>query len=448
VTAATGVVSGLRVTHEDASLDDVEAACHADTEAVVERLLGVPPVEEAFALQTCNRFEAYVVTDEESTGRAVLADFAPDAGGHAAVEMGHEESLRHLLRVAAGLESLVLGEDQILGQVRSAYQTAVEADGIGPMLDDAVTKAIHVGERARTETAINDGAVSVGSAAVELLGEHRDLEAADGVVVGAGEMGAIAAHALADAGVETLYVVNRSPERAVDLAAEVDHDDARGLGLDALDAALAAADAVVSATGSQGHVLDATDLADTGALVVDIAQPRDVSPAADALDGVTVYDMSALESVTGETERRRRAAAESVEAMIDREFEHLLEGYKRKRADEVIATMYESAERIKEREISQAVSKLEADGDLNADQREVVDAMADSLVSQLLAPPTKSLRDAAAEDDWATINTALRLFNPEFGDDEGPTDHAGELPDEAAPGMPDHVRERIAGDDD
>jgi glutamyl-tRNA reductase len=448
VTAATGVVSGLRVTHEDASLDDVEAACHADTEAVVGRLLGVPPVEEAFALQTCNRFEAYVVTDDESTGRAILADFAPDAAGHAAVEMGHEESLRHLLRVAAGLESLVLGEDQILGQVRDAYQTAVEADAIGPMLDDAVTKAIHVGERARTETAINDGAVSVGSAAVELLGEHRDLAAANGLVVGAGEMGAIAAHALADVGVETLYVVNRSPERAVDLAAKVDHDDARGLGLDALDAALAAADAVVSATGSQGHVLDADDLADTGALVVDIAQPRDVSPAADALDGVTVYDMSALESVTGETERRRRAAAESVEAMIDREFEHLLEGYKRKRADEVIATMYESAERIKEREISQAISKLEADGDLNADQREVVDAMADSLVSQLLAPPTKSLRDAAAEDDWATINTALRLFNPDFGDDEGPADGAEELPDEMTAGMPDHVRERIAGDDD
>ncbi|WP_134671294.1 glutamyl-tRNA reductase [Halorussus marinus] len=448
MTAATGVVSGLRVTHENASLDDVEAACHADTEAVVERLVAIPRVEEAFALQTCNRFEAYVVTDEKSTGRAVLGDFAPDAAGHAAVEMGHEESLRHLLRVAAGLESLVLGEDQILGQVRDAYQTAVEADAMGPMLDDAVTKAIHVGERARTETAINEGAVSVGSAAVELLGERRDLGDAAGLVVGAGEMGAIAAHALADAAVETLYVVNRSPERAVKLATETDHDDARGLGLDALDAALSAADVVVSATGSQGHVLDAADLADTGALVVDIAQPRDVSPAADALDGVTVYDMSALESVTGETERRRRAAAESVEAMIDREFEHLLEGYKRKRADEVIATMYESAERIKEREISQAISQLEADGDLTDDQREVVDAMADSLVSQLLAPPTKSLRDAAAEDDWATINTALQLFNPEFGDDERPADHADELPDEAAPGMPDHVRQRIAGDDD
>ncbi|USZ69678.1 glutamyl-tRNA reductase [Halorussus salilacus] len=441
MTAGTGVVSGVRVSHDRASLDDVEAACHPDTGAVVERLLAVPGVGEAFALQTCNRFEAYVVTDEPTTGRAVLADFAPDAAGHVTVEMGHEESLRHLMRVAAGLESLVLGEDQIIGQVRDAYETARECGAIGPMLEDAVTKAIHVGKRARTETAINEGAVSVGSAAVELLAQHCDLADATALVVGAGEMGSLAAHALADAEVETLYVANRSPANAAELANEVDHDDARAVSLDGLASALDAADAVVSATGSEDHVLDASRLADRGdTLVVDIAQPRDVSPAADALDGVTVHDMSALESVTGETERRRREAAESVEAMIDREFERLLEGYKRKRADEVIATMYESAERIKAREVSEALTKLDAHGDFTDDQREVVESMADALVSQLLAPPTKSLRDAAAEDDWTTINTALQLFDPEFGDGEGPSE-ATVRGDE----IPDAVLEELSG---
>ena len=454
VTAATGVVSGVRVSHDRASLDEVESACHADNETVLRRLLPVPAVREAFALQTCNRFEAYVVTDAAATGRAVLADFAPDVGDHAVVETGHEESLRHLMRVAAGLESLVIGEDQILGQVRDAAETAREVGALGPMLDDAVTKAVHVGERARTETAINDGAVSVGSAAVKLLVDrHADaLDRATALVVGAGEMGTIAAHALADADVETLYVANRSLDGAADVTREVDHDDARAVALDALPSALDGADVVVSATGSEGHVLEADDLADRGeAVVVDIAQPRDVSPAASALDGVTVYDMSALESVTDQTERQRQAAAESVEAMIDREFERLLEGYKRKRADEVISTMYESAERVKEHELSEAFTKLDAHGDLSEDQREVVSSLADALVSQLLAVPTKSLREAAAEDDWATINTALELFDPDFESDAPHRSASGEHSDprvgeDEAGEPPEFIRERMGGD--
>jgi glutamyl-tRNA reductase len=462
VNAATGVVSGVRVSHDRADLDAVEAACHADEQVVLQQLFDVPGVNEAFAIQTCNRFEAYVVTDAAATGRAVLADFAPDVGDHSVVEMDHEESLRHLLRVATGLESLVLGEDQILGQVRDAYESAREVGAIGQMLEDAVTKAIHVGERARTETAINEGAVSVGSAAVTLLGEHADLGDATGLVVGAGEMGTIAAHALADAGIESLYVANRSLDSAAELTREVDHDDTRAVTLDALDSSLDAADVVVTATGSEDHVLDAGDFRDAGkVLAVDIAQPRDVSPAADAVDGATVYGMSALDSVTDETERRREAAAESVAAMIDRELDHLLEGYKRKRADEVISAMYESAERIKERELSEAFSKLDAHGDLTDDQREVITSMADAMVSQLLAPPTKSLRDAAADDDWGTINTALQLFDPDFGEDgappkfvreqfdgempdEIPDEMAGEIPDEIAEAMPEEIPDEMA----
>jgi len=456
VNRATGVVSGVRVSHDSAGLDAVEAACHVDSETVLRRLLDAPPVREAFTLQTCNRFEVYVVTDSTEAGRAVLSEFTPDADSHETVTTSHEESLRHLMRVAAGLESIVLGEDQILGQVRDAYATATEMGAVGPILDDAVTKAIHVGERARTETAINDGAVSVGSAAVELLGEETDLDSATAVVVGAGEMGTIAARALTDAGVETLTVANRSPDRAAELARELDHDDARAVGLGAVESELASADVAVTATGSDDYVFGADDLAAAdGVLVVDVAQPRDVAPAARDRADVTVYDMTALETVTDETERRRRAAAESVETMIDREFDRLLEGYKRKRADEVVSAMYESAERVKEREVSEALSKLDAHGDLSEAQREVVASMADALVSQLLAPPTKSLRDAAAEDDWTTINTALRLFDPEFGDDGRSEDREppafvreqGEIPDEMAERMPDDVAASVTDDD-
>jgi len=162
---SAGIVSGVSVAHTRASLDELEAATAKSQQAAVSSLLAEPGVTEAFVLQTCNRVEAYVVTDETDDGRAALSTTTESVPESAVRELGHEASLRHLLRVAAGLESLVLGEDQILGQVRDAYGTARGADGIGPILDDAITKAIRVGERARTETAINDGVVSIASAA-------------------------------------------------------------------------------------------------------------------------------------------------------------------------------------------------------------------------------------------------------------------------------------------
>ena len=130
-----------------------------------------------------------------------------------------------------------------------------------------------------------------------------------------------------------------------------------------------------------------------------------------------MYDLADLESVTESTREQREDAARQVEAMLEAEFQRLLAQYKRKRADEVIARMYESADRLKAREVSTALSQLEAgDGDVSDEQREVLESMADALVSQLLAAPTRSLRDAAEQDDWSTIATALELFDPEFED--------------------------------
>lgn len=427
--APTGIISGIRVSHEHASVDDIAAASRPDQETAVDELLAHESVSEAFALQTCNRAEAYVVTDTATAGRSALAAFAPDTANEVVEKMGHEESLRHLMRVAAGLESLVLGEDQIIGQVRTAYEDSRLVGGIGPVLEDAVTKAIHVGERARTETKINEGSTSVGSAAVSLAAQERDLSDGTALVVGAGEMGRLAAHAFARSDVETVYVANRSLPSAERLAADLEVADARPVGLEALPTVLRRADVVVSATGSSEYVLDADLLREAGSVfVIDIAQPRDVSPAADALDGVVVRSLDALESVTDATMKRRREAARTVEAMIDREFEHLQDQYKRKQADEAIARMYESADRLKGREVETALTKLDARGGLTEDQREVVQSMADALVSHLLAPPTKSLRQAAADDDWTTINTALQLFNPEFNEELaamlGPLDDA------------------------
>ena len=426
------VVTGVSVAHQNASVEQIEAAA-ADEKARVEALLAREPVLEAFALVTCNRVEAYVVTDDVDVGRTVLAEQLPDLPDEAVRYMDHESSLRHLLRVAAGLESLVLGEDQILGQVREAYATARGVGGLGELLDEAVTKAIHVGEQARSDTGINEGVVSLGSAAVELVERECTLALAEAtvVVVGAGEMAKLTAQALAAADVAELVVVNRTVPHAEHVAGEVG-TDAAAAGLDALPALLDEADVAVTATGSDAPVVDPGDLRDAGeTLVVDIAQPRDVAPGAGHLDGVDLRDLDALEAVTERTRQQRRAAAAEVSALVDAEFERLLDQFKRRQADDVIATMYESAEAVKRRELDRALGRLEARGGLTDDQREVVESLADALVGQLLAAPTKSLRDAAAEDDWTTIDTALQLFDPAFGPerpDPPKTTAPGELP--------------------
>lgn len=410
----TGVLSGVSVSHVDASVDEIEMACRDDLRGFVNGLLCRDGVEEAFALQTCNRAEAYVVTDGAAEGRRALTAFAPEVRDGAVVQLDHEESLRHLMRVAAGLESLVLGEDQILGQFRTAVEDARAVGGIGPTLDRALSKAIHVGERARSETSINEGAVSLGSAAVELAAETTDLSSATALVVGAGEMGTLAARAFAAADVEGLIVANRTLPHAEHVAAEVPVD-ARAVGLQSVGEVVTATDVVVTATGCPDPVLDASTFTDSGeTAVVDIAQPRDVDPEVESLPAVDVWDLDDLTAVTDQTRSQRRAAAASVEAMVDEELDRLLTTYKRRRADEAIGTMYERAERLKERELEQAFATLEANGDLTPEQREAVTSLADSLVGQLLAAPTKSLRDAAEEDDWTTIHTAMQLFDPEF----------------------------------
>lgn len=409
-----GILTGISVSHQRANVDEIEAASYGCPRELVESLLARDGVDEAFALQTCNRSEAYVVTDDVETGRRALEGFAPTVRDGAILRMGHEESIRHLMRVAAGLESLVLGEDQIIGQFREAVEDARGVGGVDTILEEALLKAIHVGERARTETAINEGTVSLGSAAVELARREDAVEGAVGLVVGAGEIGTLAARALADAGAERVIVANRTVPHAEHVAGNLDVP-ARAVSIDEASAAVEVADVVITATAASGYILEVNDLSDAGeTLVIDIAKPRDVDPDAGELAGLTVEDIDTLEAVTEHARRRREEEAMRVERLIDAEFDRLLDTYKRKRADAAISRMYENAERLKQRELEEALTKMEAQGELTEEQRETMGAMADALVGKLLAAPTRSLRDAAAEDDWATIQTAMGLFNPEF----------------------------------
>jgi glutamyl-tRNA reductase len=241
-------------------------------------------------------------------------------------------------------------------------------------------------------------------------------------------MGTLAAKALARTGVETVTVANRSPDRAADLAEMLD-GDARAADLDGVEAALADAHVTVTATSSSEPLLDRATLAEAGeTVVIDLGQPRDAPR--DPPANVAVYDIDDLEAVTASTREQRQAAAEQVETIVATEFDRLLTQFKRRQADEAIAAMYESADRLKRREVATAISRLESEGEFDEDQREVVESLADALVSRLLAAPTESLRAAAERDDWDTIQTALELFDPEFEDGSVTAGRSG---DETAP---------------
>ncbi|MXR39916.1 glutamyl-tRNA reductase [Halobaculum sp. WSA2] len=438
----TGVIAGVSVSHANASVEEIESAQTVDSETLVSDLISREGIEEAFAIQTCNRAEAYVAADDAAVARTAVEALSPDVREGAIVQFDHEESLRHLMRVAAGLESLVLGEDQILGQLQDAAEAAREVGGLsGGVLDDALSKAHQVGKRARAETAINEGSLSLGSAAVELATREIDLADASALVVGAGEMGLLAARALDASPVSRIVVANRTQRTAEHVAADLDTESA-ALRLDDLSAATERADVVIAATGAADPIVRDETVADAGeTLCIDLGQPHDVVPDAGGAD-VAVRDIDDLETVTDEARERRSAAARAVEDMIDAEFDRLLEEFKRKRADDAVSAMYESAERTKQRELREAMAKLEANGELTDEQREVVAGLADALVGQLLAAPTKSLREAAAEDDWATIHTAMQLFDPEF-DGPPPTPGSARSPDGGAD-APDGVLERLS----
>jgi len=266
------------------------------------------------------------------------------------------------------------------------------------------------------------------------------------LVVGAGEMATLAAKAIdARTDIGRLLVANRTIPHAEHVVESVSIEGS-AVGLDALSAAVDSAKLIVTATDKPGPVLDGETFATAGeTVVVDLAQPRDVPEAVSEFESVTRYDMDALETITDETRRERLEAATVVEDRIDDAFEELLAQYKRKRADEVISAMYEGAERRKAAELEKAFTKL----DLDDDEREIVESMADTIVNQLLAPPTSSLRDAAEDDDWSTINTALQLFDPDFESEAtAPPNFVGDIspddiPESAREQIPPRIREQL-----
>jgi glutamyl-tRNA reductase len=391
----------IGVNHRTGPLSVLERLTIApdDVAKAVTRLSSRDNLREVAVLSTCNRFEVYAVAERFHGAYADIRDFLCELGGLVADELHphlysqHDEgAARHLFEVAAGLDSAVLGESEILGQVRGAWQIAADEGGVRSTLDLLFRHALRVGKRARTETAIGRGTASVSHAAVEMVTDRLgSLAGRHVLVVGAGEMGAGVATALHKAGAAGITVCNRTPQRGSRLAGQV---GGRAIGLDRVGEALAMCDVVVACTASGQSVLTRDDVeanhpAGRPLLIVDISVPRTVDHSVGELAGVTLLDLDDLRDWADRGLELRAAEADRVRQLVAEELDKFTVETLARQAAPLVAQLHERAESVRTAELSRFAGRLAA---LDEAEREAVEALTSAIVAKLLHEPTVRLR--------------------------------------------------------
>ena len=378
-------------------------------------------VSEAVVLSTCNRLEIYVVAERFHGAYEDIRNFLSETafmppeqfGDHLYVHYD-DDAVAHLFAVAAGLDSAVVGEAEIVGQVRSAWEHARTEGTAGSQLNLLFRHALEVGKRARTETSIARHVASVSTAAVAMAADRLSgLEGRRALVLGAGDMGEGMVHALADSGVEDLRIANRTWERAAELAARV---GARAVRLADLGETLDEIDVLLTGTGASSMMLEHGDLARVMSrrkgrqlVVVDVAVPRDVDPSAADLPGVVLLDMDDLRAFVeaGLNERRREVVA--VQQIISQELDRFVAVSSAREVAPLVKELRDRAEEVRAGELDRYGTKLDG---LDPAQAEAVEAMTRAIVAKLLHDPTMALKGAAGSPRGERLAESLRdLFD-------------------------------------
>jgi glutamyl-tRNA reductase len=425
----------LGVSHKTAPLELRERLSLTEGSAAgaLRELTAAEGIHEAAAISTCNRTELYLIVSDpveaESTALGVLtrqAEIRPtELLGHL-YSLRSGEAARHLFRVTAGLDSMIVGEAEIQGQVKRAYELALVESATGPILNRLFRGALAAGGRVREETAVGEKGVSIPSVAVELarralgdLGERRVL------VIGAGETAELVARALAARGVATVFVANRHYDRAIGLAERFDGAAVR---FEELPEQLGAADIVVSATNSPHHIVERDGLEqvmeDRGGrplLLVDIAVPRDVEPECREVAGVSLHDIDDVQQIVERNAGGREAEARRAEPIIAAELDRFERWLASLEVVPTIAALRERADEVVRRVLAENEGRWESAGEAD---RERLTAMSKAIAARLLHEPTLRMKRSAGSDDAYLYVSALREL---FGLDAEtePADEAG-----------------------
>jgi glutamyl-tRNA reductase len=425
----------LGVSHKTAPLELRERVALPEGRAagVVRELAESEQVHEAAAISTCNRTEIYMyaadVVDAESRALSVLAR---EAGIGPTELVGHLYTLhggqaaQQLYKVSAGLDSMILGEAEVQGQVKRAYELALVEGATGPILNRLFRGALSAGKRARSETRVSEGALSVPTVAVELAQRALgDLAQRRVLVVGAGETAELTARALAARGVEAVFIANRRYDRAIGLAQRFGGSAVR---FEELPEQMEAADIVVSSTSSPHHVVEREALAEVMAvrggrplLLIDLAVPRDIHPSCRDLEGVSLHDMDDLQALLERNASGREAEARRAESLVRAEVVRFESWLATQDALPTVAALRARADEIVQMVLAENESRWE--GMTEADRARVA-AMARSIASRFLHEPTLRLKRATGDDDAYIFVHALReLFGLDpasapFGDED------------------------------
>jgi len=416
-------IINVRITHKTARLPLIEAVTFKDTREALKIIHAMENVDECVLLQTCNRVEFYLVSKEGEKVAKNAKDFLAKRAGelvddvYSAIEYALDgDALRHILRLASGLESMVIGEDQILNQVWEAYLDAASAKTAGIVLKHLFMRAVSVGRRVRKETGINKGAVSIGSAAVELaeslLGKLDEKKI---LVMGAGEMGTLVAKALARRCLKPIFIANRTYERAVKLAEEL---SGRAVRFDKLEKVLSDADVVICSTSAPHYLLTKSTISKVMAqrqntndlIIIDISNPRNVEKAAQEVEKVKLYDIDDLQLIAEKNKQKRQKSIEQASEIIERELVLLNRDIKILSVSDIVSLLFARAEEIRQKELAEALKML---GSVSAKEKKIIEDLTFILLKRTYVPIVQNLRSAARDGDKKLIEFAIKLFGLE-----------------------------------
>ena len=420
----------MGMNHRSAPLEVRERVAVEDPVPALRKLVAGDEVDEAVLISTCNRVEVVVLTRELEPARLRLRSFFRRDLGEASLgerELdGHcyvhreSEAMRHVLRVASALDSMVVGEPQILGQAKDAYRQAVECGASGPILDRLFQRAFATAKRIRTDTRIAEGPTSVARVGVSLARQiFEDLSGKRALLIGAGEMIELALEALRKEGLESVCVANRTAERAAELAVRF---DASAHGLDELPTLLGDADVVLTSIGGSRPLLtpELMERALDGRrgrpiFVIDIGVPRNADPAIDAIEEVFRYDIDDLSAVANANAEGRRGELARAEAIVSEEQQRFEGWFTALRAVPTIQHLRARVDAIRTGELERGLARL----DLDEKTREGVEALTRSIVNKILhAPVSRLRREAEREEGMAYLEVARLLFGLDEDSDE------------------------------
>lgn len=394
-------------------------------EAAIAHLRSYPHIEEATLLSTCNRLEIYVVTSETNQGIREVSQFLSEYGKVPLVQLRpylftllHQDAVTHLMRVAAGLDSLVLGEGQILAQVKHTHKLGQQHKGIGRILNQLFTKAIAAGKRVRTETSIGTGAVSISSAAVELAQvKVQNLAACRVAILGAGKMARLLVQHLLSKGAHRIVIVNRSMEGAQELAKQFPDANLQLHTLEDMAQVIAASDLVFTSTAATEPLLDRAKLEmilepNQPLMLFDISVPRNVDGDVNELPHVQAFNVDDLKAVVAQNQETRRQMALEAEGLLEEEVELFDLWWRSLETVSTISCLRDKVETIRTQELEKALSRLGTE--FAEKHQEVIEALTRGIVNKILHDPTVQLR--AQQDIEArrkAMETLRVLFNLE-----------------------------------